>query len=109
MYLPFYAGPTGKPRNKPEGFIFLNRTAARALPRSRQKAIQKDHLRTVSSPAGDLDPDFASGRKFIDLKLETEGMRNLLAVEAEDAVARLKLLPIEKSSDPGYDYSWYCR
>ncbi len=27
---------------------------------------------------------------------------------APNAVARLKLLPIEKSSDPGYDYSWYC-
>jgi hypothetical protein len=25
-----------------------------------------------------------------------------------NAVCRLRVLPVEKTSDPGYDYSWYC-
>ena len=29
-------------------------------------------------------------------------------VLAPDALFRLRVLPAEKSSDPGYDYSWYC-
>ena len=26
-----------------------------------------------------------------------------------DAVARLRVSPVSRSSDPGYDYSWYCK
>ena len=25
-----------------------------------------------------------------------------------NALVRLRLIPVEKSSDPGYEYSWYC-
>ena len=27
---------------------------------------------------------------------------------APNALVRLRVVPVTKSSDPGYDYSWYC-
>ena len=59
---------------------------------------QLEFLRGAGQPA----------RRVLQTEKKNAGTGVSLTLEP-NAVARLKLLPIEKSSDPGYDYSWYCR
>ena len=59
---------------------------------------QLDFLRAAAQPA----------RKVITPETENGKARVCLTL-APDAVVRLRLLPVEKTSDPGYDYSWYCK
>ena len=59
---------------------------------------QLEFLRGAGQPA----------RRVLQTEKKNAGIGVSLTLEPS-AVARLKLLPIEKSSDPGYDYSWYCR
>ena len=39
---------------------------------------------------------------------ETENGAKVDLTLAPNAVARVRLVPVNRSSDPGYDYSWYC-
>ena len=58
---------------------------------------QLDFLRAAGQPARSvLEPERTADGAAVSLVL------------APDALFRLRVLPAEKSSDPGYDYSWYC-
>ena len=46
-------------------------------------------------------------RKAIAPEKTEEGAKITLTL-APNALVRLRLIPVEKSSDPGYEYSWYC-
>ena len=39
---------------------------------------------------------------------QADGGTRLTLALAPNAVVRLRLVPVAKSSDPGYDYGWYC-
>ena len=54
---------------------------------------QLDFLRAAGQPANET--------------LTVENGKVSLAL-APNAVVRLRVLPLEKTTDPGYDYSWYC-
>ena len=47
-------------------------------------------------------------RRVLEPEKKNEGAKVDLTL-APNAVVRLRLLPVEKSSDPGYDYGWYCK
>ena len=58
---------------------------------------QLDFLRAAGQPARSvLEPERTADGAAVSLVL------------APDALFRLRVLPAKKSSDPGYDYSWYC-
>ncbi len=61
-------------------------------------AEQLAFLRAAGQPARQvLEPEKKNEEAKVDLTL------------APNAVVRLRLLPVEKSFDPGYDYGWYCK
>ena len=60
-------------------------------------AEQLEFLRAAGQPA----------RRILPTEKKNAGTGVSLTLEP-GAVARLKLLPVKKSTDPGYDYSWYC-
>ena len=47
-------------------------------------------------------------RKVMTPEQEGESARIMLAL-TPNAVVRLRVIPVEQCSDPGYDYSWYCK
>ena len=49
----------------------------------------------------------ASGQPACETRTAENGKVSLTL--APNAVARLRVLPVEKTADPGYDYSWYCQ
>ena len=61
-------------------------------------AEQLAFLRAAGQPA----------RRVLEPEKKNEGAKVDLTL-APNAVVRLRLLPVEKSSDPGYDYGWYCK
>ncbi len=58
---------------------------------------QLDFLRAAAQPA----------RKVLTPQACEEGEKVTVTL-TPNAVCRLRVLPVEKTSDPGYDYSWYC-
>ena len=46
-------------------------------------------------------------RKVLEPEQTKEGARVSLTL-APNALVRVRMIPVEKSSDPGYDYNWYC-
>jgi hypothetical protein len=61
-------------------------------------AEQLAFLRAAAQPARRvLEPEPAKEGAGVNLTL------------APNAVVRLRLLPVEKTSDPGYEYDWYCK
>jgi hypothetical protein len=59
-------------------------------------AEQLAFLRAAAQPA----------RRVLEPAKEGAGVNLTLA---PNAVVRLRLLPVEKTSDPGYEYDWYCK
>ena len=61
-------------------------------------AEQLAFLRAAAQPA----------RRVLEPEKNSEGAKVTLTL-GPNAVVRLRLLPVEKSSDPGYEYDWYCK
>ena len=60
-------------------------------------AEQIAFLRAAGQPA----------REVVETEQKKEGAGVTLTL-APNALVRLRVVPVKKSSDPGYDYSWYC-
>ncbi len=58
---------------------------------------QLSFLKAAGQPARRMLPTESAG----------ENTRDSLTL-APNALARLRILPVTKTTSPGYDYSWYC-
>ena len=57
-----------------------------------------DFLKAAGQPA----------KKVLTPEKTGEGAKVTLTL-APNALVRLRVVPVERSSDPGYEYGWYCK